>query len=160
MQADFKVKTLSFFYFPFQKFPLVSFLKSPMNYLPLSFKKLPLPDFVKSLFSLEFFPTSHFVYPSWWYCFRNPCYNVPSHSKNFTPLPTSLFPHKLIAKFDAVIPKACSWNTKGWKIIFSYIMRQKNLSPATKLCSIRFFCFGKSPWCKMRSASTMQCKQV
>ena len=85
MQEDFKIKMLSFFYFPFRNFPLVSFLNSAMNYLPLSSEKLPLPDFVKSPFSLEFFPTSRFIYHCWWYCFWNPCCNIPSHSKFFLP---------------------------------------------------------------------------
>lgn len=31
VHADFKVKTFPFFYFPFQNFQLIYFLKSPMN---------------------------------------------------------------------------------------------------------------------------------
>ena len=123
VQADFKVNFLPFFYFPFLKFPLVSFLKSPMNYLPLSSKKLPFPDFVKYLFPLEFFPTSCFVYPSWWYCFWNPCCNISSHFKIFTPFPLLYSLINWLQNLMQSIQKACLWNDKGWWIMFSCIMR-------------------------------------
>ena len=71
----------------------------------------------------------------------------------FTPFPSSLFPHKLIAEFVAINLEGMLVKHQRMANNFFLYNEEFFFKSSYRTMFYHIFFFGKTPWCKMRSAS-------